>query len=236
MVRGYYAKAEPLLNEALSAGIAIQGEAHTNTLLTAAKLVDLYQRQGRYAEAEALASRAMTASQQAHGMEQPQTQTAMSELGSVLRREGEYRRAIELFTTVLNIQQRVLGSDHLNTLATLAALARTEFDARDYVAAEPALRQVIASYQKVAPDSWSRYDSECLLGAVLAARHDYTNAEPLLVSGYDGLNRVKATISILDRAQILTRAGDLVLQLYREAGQSAKLSEWQLKLAKATQQ
>ena len=69
-----------------------------------------------------------------------------------------------------------------------------------------------------------------MLGAALARQKRYAEAEPLLISGYEGMAVGKAVnpnaASRMSREQV----GEALLQLYRDSGNTARRVEWERKL------
>ena len=70
-----------------------------------------------------------------------------------------------------------------------------------------------------------------MLGAVLSAQSEYAEAEPLLVSGYQGMIQREATVRFEDRPA-LSRAGKRIVLLYEEWGKPEKAAEWGEKVHK----
>jgi hypothetical protein len=70
-----------------------------------------------------------------------------------------------------------------------------------------------------------------MLGASLAAQKKFEEAEPLLITGYDGMGSARPStnanmISRFTREQ----AGEAIVQLYADWGKPAKQAEWIEKL------
>jgi hypothetical protein len=111
--------------------------------------------------------------------------------------------------------------------------------ARAYIAvrraeAEPLLRQALAIRQKTLPDDWATFDTQSLLGGILLDRKDYAEAEPLLVSGYEGLEARAARIPAPIRNR-LPEAGARVVALYTAWGQNGKAAAWRARLSSSAQ-
>ena len=47
------------------------------------------------------------------------------------------------------------------------------------------------------PEEWETFHTQSLLGAALLGQEKYTDAEPLLLAGYDGLTEREAKIPAL---------------------------------------
>ena len=69
-----------------------------------------------------------------------------------------------------------------------------------YAEAEPVLRTLM-SYQ-FEDKPWLKPQTQSLLGACLAGQKKYAEAEPLLLSGYEGLRAGEAAIPVTQRKRV----------------------------------
>ena len=228
-LEGRYAEAESLFAKALATGRIAQGEEHPNTLLTADKLAELYGDQGKYAQAEALAAIVLEARRRVEGEEHPDTIDSRGTLAEMYRRQRKYTQAEALFIKVLESRRRLVGQDHPDTLSALASLGRVRLAERKYTDAEATLRNAVGEYERAAPNIWNRYDCQSLLGSSLAGQKKYAEAESLLLSGYEGMARLQATIPVYYRVN-LVRSAESIVGLYKSWGRSEKAAEWQAKV------
>jgi hypothetical protein len=65
----------------------------------------------------------------------------------------------------------------------------------------------------------------------LAGQKRFAEAEPFLLSGYQGMVQLEATISAPERSN-LTDAGERVTSLYQNWGKPEKAAEWKQRLHK----
>jgi hypothetical protein len=79
------------------------------------------------------------------------------------------------------------------------------------------------------PEAWHQYNCRSLLGASVAGQKNFSEAEPLLVSGYEGMRQRQATIPSGDRSA-LDEAGQGIVKLYQNWGKPEKAAEWQQRL------
>jgi hypothetical protein len=145
------------------------------------------------------------------------------------RRQGRDSEAEKLYLRVLESRRRVLGAAHPETANTAIGLSLLWLEQKKYTQAEPLLREVISTCEKVRPDAWSRFQSQSLLGASLAGQMRYGDAESQLLSGYRGLVERESAIPAVDRKAVAL-AGDRIVQLYEDWGKSEKAAEWRLRL------
>ena len=69
-----------------------------------------------------------------------------------------------------------------------------------------------------------------MLGGALLGQKRYAEAEPLLVSGYDGMKRLEATIPPQGRDR-LTEALQRLVRLYEATNKPAEAARWRATLA-----
>jgi hypothetical protein len=123
------------------------------------------------------------------------------------------------------MRQRALGDAHPDTLMARALLGRVVLLQQKYAAAETTLRTALADYEKNAPDIWERYGCQSLLGESLANQKKFVEAEPLLLSGYNGMVQRQASIPVPDRVD-LSEAGARIVRMYQAWGQLDKAADW----------
>jgi hypothetical protein len=145
--------------------------------------------------------------------------------------EGNYAQAETLLAKVLEGRRRQFGPEHLSTLRAASAVARVQIREQKYAAAESILAATLESYRKIGPEIWERFRCESLLGASLEGQKRYAEAEPLLISGYEGMRQRLSVIPAGTRP-VVTEAENAVAQLYRDWGKPQKADEWRAKRAR----
>src|SRR5262249_50538114 len=95
--------------------------------------------------------------------------------------------------------------------------------------AEPLLREGLVIWEAKRPDDWNRFDNQSLLGDSLLGQKKYAEAEPLLLSGYEGVKSRETKIPAWVRARLI-QAGERGVQLYESTGREVELAEWRAKL------
>jgi hypothetical protein len=110
------------------------------------------------------------------------------------------------------------------------ALGRMRLQQKDYAGAEPLLRQELSGKQKYAPNLWSRFRSESLLGESLLGQKKFDEAKPRLIEGYQGMKEREAKIPAPLKHH-LTEAGERVVRLYEEWGKPDEAAKWRAELA-----
>jgi tetratricopeptide (TPR) repeat protein/tRNA A-37 threonylcarbamoyl transferase component Bud32 len=123
-------------------------------------------------------------------------------------------------------QSNIPYLDHNSLAATATALAVQG----KFAQAEPLARKCLALREVSIPDNWSTFSSRSLLGGCLLGQKKYAEAEPLLLSGYDGMNQREAAMPQAGRL-CLQEALNRLVQLYEETGRPEMAADWKKKLA-----
>ena len=145
----------------------------------------------------------------------------------------KYPQAEDMYQQVL-AQSRHRQPEGVTTLQTLASLGWLRLQLGKPAEAEAALREAAGVFNRVLPDTWERFNTQTMLGAVLEAQQKFAEAEPLLVSGYEGMSSRKPGANMRGHFT-LDQAGEAVVKLYQDWGKPEKASEWKTRLAAATQ-
>ena len=96
--------------------------------------------------------------------------------------------------------------------------------------AEAILRECLAIRLKIEAGTWTTFDTKSLLGASLLGQTKYPEAEPLLLSGCEGLKaRAQAIPEPWNKIR-LTEAVERLVQLYEATGKKDKAAEWRKRL------
>jgi tetratricopeptide (TPR) repeat protein len=95
--------------------------------------------------------------------------------------------------------------------------------------AEPFFRTSLDIRRKTKPDDWSTFNAVSMLGGALLGQKKYTEAEPLLVQGYEGMKQRAAKIPPPSRVY-LTSALDRLVQLYAGLGKREQADAWRREL------
>jgi len=115
--------------------------------------------------------------------------------------------------------------------ASLAQAVSALLDEGKFAEAELAGRECLALCEKQIPDNWLAFDARSLLGGSLLGQKKYAEAEPLLLSGYEGMMQREAGISAEGRRLRLTEALQRLVQLYEATDRPTQAAEWKQKLA-----
>ncbi len=129
--------------------------------------------------------------------------------------------------------RKALPKDSPQLAGLLAQIGLGLQQEKKWTEAEPLLRECLAIREKAQPDEWTTFNTRSLLGGSLLGQKKYAEAEPLILSGYEGMKAREAKIPPPGKTHF-TDAAERVVRLYEEWGKKAKAAEWRTKLAKPT--
>jgi serine/threonine protein kinase/tetratricopeptide (TPR) repeat protein len=78
--------------------------------------------------------------------------------------------------------------------------------------------------------AWTTFNARAMLGGALLAQKKYTEAEPLLVQGYEGMKQREGNIPAADKVR-LTEALERLVQLHEVCGKPDEAARWRAELA-----
>ena len=138
-----------------------------------------------------------------------------------------------MFRAALEAARKQFGPADPRTAGIMAPLGLGLIQQGKWTEAEPILRESLAIREKLQPDEWSTFNTRSLLGGSLLGQKEYAEAEPLIVSGYEGMKAREARIPPPGRPR-LAEAAERVVRLYEDWGKKDKAAEWRARLAKPT--
>lgn len=140
------------------------------------------------------------------GPDDPDTGDCRNQLAVAYRRAGRHDKASRLFS------QNVKLSANASTLAVQGSMLLSQ---KKPVQAELKLRESLTIRQKIHSDDWTTFDVMSMLGEALLNQGRFADAEPLLLSGYEGMKQRQDEIK--DKVR-LTQALERLVQLYQAWG------------------
>ncbi len=222
---GKYGEAMRLQSETLEVMRRVLGPVHPYTLGCMCGIADGYAGQQEYARAEIQYRQTLEIYRKTMGAEHPATLGCAGSFASMYQREDKYALAEELAAEVLTGRRHVLGSENEDTMGAAADLALVYISERKFTEAEPLAREAMDFYRKKGTEDWQRFSVESQMGASLAGQKKYSEAEPLLLAGYQGMLAKKDVMAIPDRYH-LERAQEWLVQMYKAWGKPEKAAEW----------
>lgn len=100
-----------------------------------------------------------------------------------------------------------------------------------FAVAEELLRECLTIREKIEPTAWTTFNTQSLLGGPLLGQQKFTDAESLLLNGYEGL---KAREKLIPKAGAtrIPEALDRLIQIYFATDKPAELEKWQAERTK----
>jgi tetratricopeptide (TPR) repeat protein len=168
--------------------------------------------------------RALALREAVQGDNDPETAACRNQLAVVYRLAGRTAEAARLF------DRNPDSAIHANALAVRGMTLLIE---KKPAEAELKLRECLTIRRKVQPDDWTTFDTESLLGQALLDQKKYAEAEPLLVSGFEGMKKRDGAIPAREKGR-LTRAIERLVSLYEARGEPDKAAKWRNELKVST--
>lgn len=226
---GRFAQALPLVEESLARRKAAIGPAHPYTLFSMNDLALARKDAGRLDLAIPLFEETLKLRRAIHHDDHPYTLFTMNDLGQAYLAAGRTAKAKTLLEEAYKLSLARLGPDHPETLNCSHNLARV-YLVVDPAKAEPILKQTLEARRKRSPNSWLVFDAMSLLGGSLLGQKKYTEAEPLVVGGYEGLRERSAKITAPYRDR-LVEAAQRPAALYDAWGRKDQADQWRRRIA-----
>ena len=182
-------KAEPLLDRVLRWRRANLGLGHPMTLLCINLLATNYLLTGRVREAIALYEEGYPAARKRSDAFRFRTGMIDAYFLAGMPTEAD------TVADELLLDARAFGAaDDLQLAGVLAAVGLAHLRGGRHAKAEAVLRECLALREKKQPDAWLTLNTKSMLGGALLGQKKYTEAEPLLLKGYNGLRQREKTI------------------------------------------
>jgi hypothetical protein len=144
---------------------------------------------------------------------------------------GQSDKAVSLIADLVAIKRKSTQADDTQFAGVLAQVSRTLLENRQFAAAEPYVRECLAIREKALQDDWTVFNTKSMLGGALAGQQKYGEAEPLLVSGFDGMSQREDKIPALARDRIIEAVQRLV-DLYTAWNKPDEAAKWKAELDK----
>jgi serine/threonine protein kinase len=164
--------------------------------------------------------RALDLSEAMLGVNHPDSAECRNKLAVAYRLANRAAEAGQLFN------QNVKSPAYASALAARGAVLLSEKKPSE---AELKLRAALSIRQKIQPDDWTTFEAKSLLGEALLEQKKYIDAEPLLLSGYQGLKEREAKIPSPEKVH-LKEALKRLVRLYETWDKPDKAAQWRKEL------
>jgi serine/threonine protein kinase len=232
LVAGRSADAIPLLERTLQQKEATLGVDHPETLASRHNLANGYRSAGRIADAIQRHEQNLKLCEAKLGADHPHTLVSRDQLAAAYDQAGEFTKAEPIYRQLVEQTSKHFGPTNPATAARRAVLGSNQLHQHKYVEAEANLRDALKVRRAKQPDVWTTFNTQSLLGEALLGQKRFTEAEPLLLSGYQGMKRCEN--SIPPRSKVcLSEALERLIQLYEAIGKKKEADKWRKEIEEA---
>ena len=231
------AEAETAQREALAIQRKALGGEHQDIAGSLANLAYVLQRRGQLAQAETMQHEALAMRRKLLTNEHSDVAASLAGLADVLYDERKLAEAEALQREELALRRKWLAKASPpppalvnNLIDTFARSTRTVLAAEKFAEAESLAREWLALGERQLPDDWQTFNARSMLGTGLLGQRKFTEAEPLLVAGYEGMNQRREKVPPEYKFR-LRESLECLVRLYESTGQPDQAAEWKKKLA-----
>jgi serine/threonine protein kinase/tetratricopeptide (TPR) repeat protein len=223
----------------------VSGPTHRDTLNAMTELAISYRVAGRLAEAIPLEEESLRLKRQHLSPGHSFTIESIENLAQCYEKADRKSEAATLLSEAAalkaetararlkSLRKRVQPNDP-QLDKPLVKLTQLLIDAQKYAEAEEVARESLALQEKLMPDKWVLFNTRSVLGGILVERKNYAEAEPLLLSGYEGLKQQLDTLPAAGKLSLSNSLSRLA-HLYEAVGPPEKAAEWNKKLTEFDQ-
>jgi serine/threonine protein kinase/tetratricopeptide (TPR) repeat protein len=229
-VLGRFEAAEAQYRAALDGFSRTEGADSSPAITVLSNLGEMERDRGRPEAAEPMLREALAGSERLRGPEHPRTLWTLWKLAELERDRGRPDVAEPMFRRCLAGYAKAQGEDGLELAMLRADLAMNHLEKGEPGAAEPLLREALRAYETQLPDDWRRFEILGQLGEALALQGKYDEAEPLVLSGFEGLQARRDRVTV-DAWARRPEAGRRVVRLYESWGKPDQAEAWRQKLS-----
>jgi len=226
---GRTARAIALLEETLGLEESKLGGDNLDTLTTMANLGIGYCDAGRRDEGIRLMEKSLDMARTRYGSTPTSLAFALPHLAYAYDQAERFAEADSFYRNALEQARSSFGPGDPRTAGAMAGLGYHFLKKKSWAEAEAVLRECLAIREQSLPHDWSTFNTRSMLGGSLLGQKRYVEAEPLLISGYEGMKAREATLPPRGKAR-LSEAAERVVGLYEAWGKPEKVAEWNAKL------
>ncbi len=185
-VAGEFAAAEQIFRDALAVELARVGDQHPDVAYARTLLGRALQAQSRPQEAVVEYRQVLAVYRQTYGDAHPNVAEALADVAST---ETDAQVAEGLFRESVDVLWNCGPAARSSLAGPLGMLAKVLIEQERYDAAEPIMRECLALREEFARHRWVYAIGLTHLGVILARQAKFAEAEPLLLSGYEEMQK-----------------------------------------------
>ncbi len=197
------------------------GRQHPDTLSTICNLGVNYRDANRMTQAIPLLEEGYRASQK-----HPVLSWVGIELLDAYLKNNKPQQAKTLLKELLFDARSRQPKESSQLAGKLVWIGSTLLQNKAFADAESIFRECLTIREKAEPDAWTTSNMRSMLGGALLGQKKYTEAEPLLIKGYQGLKTREKAIPLSGQVNI-SQAIDRLIRLYSETQKPDELKKYQ---------
>jgi serine/threonine protein kinase/tetratricopeptide (TPR) repeat protein len=229
-------RAVPLYTVVLEDQSATLGLKDPSTLEMKCTLAYSYLKQQRYDKAEGLFREAAEQTSDVLGNADSLTQSCQLGLCVCYEKLGKAAQAEPIRRNLVEVVREQSGKADPRYTSMVDNLGCNLLMQNKAAAAEPLLRECLTLRETKEPNAWVTALNRSSLGDALVIQKKYAEAEPLLLGGYELLQRTANQLPPAFRHQVQVEAIHKILNLYKHWGKGDAATRWQRELDKAQRQ
>ncbi len=189
-------------------------------------LSGVYRRIGKLDQALQLGEDAFRLTKARLGREHPFVLRCMGLLAETYPLTGKCSEAQELALQMISLSRIIHPAESPELANSLAEASMLLLHCKEFAAAEPLLREVLAIRERSIPDDWRTFNTRSQLGGALMGQGEFSDAEPLLVTGYEGM---KVREQYISRGSVhrISEALDRLIDFYTATNQTDLARKYQ---------
>jgi len=226
--RQKFAEAEKLQREELARSTRRLGTNSPDIAISLNNLALLLSDEGKLADSEEVTRQALIWRQRVLPKDHRDIAQSFDVLGRVLFDEHKDAEAEQNLREALE-RRRTLDTNSIDLAFSLEHVAQVLERQANYPEAEALLREAERIRSVKAPDDPWTFNTQSRLGGVLIEEKKFMEAETLLISGYEGVEKRQDKAPAGERVD-LQKPLERLVHLYQANGQSDKAALWQKRL------
>ncbi|XZE54581.1 protein kinase domain-containing protein [Planctomycetaceae bacterium SH139] len=204
----------------------LEGAQSINTHLTARDLATICISLGRMSEAERLLAEAIEGLKQFKTDDDPIVVLTREYQADLFVELERYDEALPIYLSSVAQLRAQPTPPPIPLASALSALGQCQLLMESYESAEDSFREATEIFGRYLPQAWPTFVNKVRIGAALVGQEKYTEAEPLMLSGFEELKPIRANVP----KELYVEAINNIIHLYSQSGRTAEADEWRSKV------
>jgi hypothetical protein len=229
VVAGKPQLAIPLYEELLPLRRAKSGDDHSDVLVSMGNLAVAYTDAGMIEQSLAQLEDLLRIKRTKYGDAHAETLAEVLHLASRYLRANHDSRGRQLIEEFVERNRQAAGPETPEFGKTLAVVSHQLLKARQFSTAELYLRECLTVWRRTQPEDWSTYYAQLRLGESLLGQENYSEAQPALLGGYEGIMKRKDLLPTAAKVR-LAEVLQQIVDLYTLREKPIEAQRWRAKL------